>query len=102
MDAGGLISDDIIIALVKDRLQRGDCKAGYLFDGFPRTTVQVECLKMLYEKMTQLWREFYGTPLGIHFRQPVVQIVVLFVDARAELGAPVEEGLADRPLPLSA
>ena len=37
MDAGGLVSDDIIIGLVKDRLQQDDCKAGYLFDGFPRT-----------------------------------------------------------------
>ena len=45
MDAGGLVSDDIIIGLVKDRLLQDDCKAGYLFDGFPRTLPQAEAMK---------------------------------------------------------
>jgi adenylate kinase len=45
MDAGGLVSDDIIIGLVKDRLREDDCKAGYMFDGFPRTIPQAEAMK---------------------------------------------------------
>ncbi|QDX82525.1 adenylate kinase [Denitratisoma sp. DHT3] len=45
MDAGGLVSDDIIIGLVKDRLTQDDCKAGYMFDGFPRTIPQAEAMK---------------------------------------------------------
>lgn len=45
MDAGGLVSDDIIIGLVKDRLQQDDCKGGYLFDGFPRTIPQAEAMR---------------------------------------------------------
>ena len=45
MDAGGLVSDDIIIGLVKDRLQQDDCKAGYMFDGFPRTLPQADAMK---------------------------------------------------------
>ena len=45
MDSGGLVSDDIIIGLVKDRLLEDDCKAGYLFDGFPRTIPQAEAMK---------------------------------------------------------
>ncbi|AGW88983.1 adenylate kinase [Ralstonia pickettii DTP0602] len=45
MDAGGLVSDDIIIGLVKDRLKEDDCKNGYLFDGFPRTIPQAEAMK---------------------------------------------------------
>jgi len=45
MDAGGLVSDEIIIGLVKDRLQQPDCQAGYLFDGFPRTIPQAEAMK---------------------------------------------------------
>ncbi|ABL01892.1 Adenylate kinase [Candidatus Ruthia magnifica str. Cm (Calyptogena magnifica)] len=45
MDVGGLISDDIIIGLVKERIQENDCKNGFLFDGFPRTIVQAEALK---------------------------------------------------------
>jgi adenylate kinase len=45
MDAGGLVSDDIIIGLVKDRLKESDCAGGYLFDGFPRTLPQADALK---------------------------------------------------------
>jgi adenylate kinase len=45
MDAGGLVSDDIIIGLVKERLKNDDCKNGFLFDGFPRTLVQANALK---------------------------------------------------------
>lgn len=45
MDAGGLVSDDIIIGLVKDRLKQPDCANGYLFDGFPRTTPQADAMK---------------------------------------------------------
>ncbi len=45
IDAGGLVSDDIIIGLVRDRLQADDCKNGYLFDGFPRTIPQADALK---------------------------------------------------------
>ena len=45
MDAGRLVSDEIIIGLVKERLQQDDCRAGYLFDGFPRTLPQAEAMK---------------------------------------------------------
>jgi adenylate kinase len=45
MDAGGLVSDDIIIGLVKDRLKEPDCANGYLFDGFPRTVPQADAMK---------------------------------------------------------
>jgi adenylate kinase len=45
MDAGQLVSDDIIVGLVRERLERPDCGRGYLFDGFPRTIPQAEALK---------------------------------------------------------
>ncbi|MDQ5920592.1 MAG: adenylate kinase [Pseudomonadota bacterium] len=44
MDSGGLVSDEIVIGLVKERLQADDCKNGYLFDGFPRTLKQADSL----------------------------------------------------------
>jgi len=45
MDAGKLVSDDIIIALVKERLKQPDCAGGYLFDGVPRTIPQAEAMR---------------------------------------------------------
>jgi adenylate kinase len=44
MDAGGLVSDDIIIGLVKERIKEADCANGFLFDGFPRTIPQAEAM----------------------------------------------------------
>jgi adenylate kinase len=44
MDAGGLVSDDIIIGLVKDRIAQSDCANGFLFDGFPRTIPQAQAM----------------------------------------------------------
>ena len=45
MDSGALVSDEIIIALVKERITAADCKAGFLFDGFPRTIPQAEAME---------------------------------------------------------
>ena len=45
MDAGGLVSDDIIIGLVKERIAQPDCAKGFLFDGFPRTIPQADAMK---------------------------------------------------------
>jgi adenylate kinase len=45
MDSGGLVSDDLIINLVKERIAQSDCAAGFLFDGFPRTIPQADAMK---------------------------------------------------------
>ena len=45
MDSGGLVSDDIIIGLVKERITQSDCAKGFLFDGFPRTIPQADAMK---------------------------------------------------------
>jgi adenylate kinase len=51
MDAGHLVSDDIIIGLVQERLKEADCARGYLFDGFPRTIPQADALKSAQVKV---------------------------------------------------
>ncbi len=45
MDSGGLVPDEVIIGLVKERIKDADCQAGFLFDGFPRTIPQAEAMK---------------------------------------------------------
>lgn len=51
MDSGQLVSDDIIIGLVRERLKEADCQKGYLFDGFPRTVPQADALKAAAVKL---------------------------------------------------
>ncbi|MBP6864170.1 MAG: nucleoside monophosphate kinase [Candidatus Didemnitutus sp.] len=91
-EAGSLIGDREVLSVLLRQLLKPEYRDGVILDGFPRTKVQVDCLKMLYEKMVQLWREFYGTPLGIHFRQPVVHIVVLFVDEKESISRQLKRG----------
>ena len=45
MDAGGLVSDEIILGLIDERIKQDDCSNGFLFDGFPRTLEQADALK---------------------------------------------------------
>ena len=51
MKAGNLVTDDLIMGIMEQRLQQDDCKKGYLLDGFPRTIPQAEALKILLEKL---------------------------------------------------
>ena len=51
MDAGDLVSDDLIMGIMGERLKEDDCKSGYLLDGFPRTIPQAEALKVLLADM---------------------------------------------------
>ena len=91
-DAGNMVGDREVMALLLRQLLRVEYRDGAILDGFPRTKVQVECLKLLVDKMQGLRREFYGTPLSIHFRQPTVHIMVLFVDEKESIARQLKRG----------
>ncbi len=91
-DAGSMVGDREVIALLFHRLLQPQYRDGVILDGFPRTKVQVECLKLLADKMHQLRREFYHTPLGINFRQATVHIMVLFVDEKTSVERQLHRG----------
>ena len=110
-DTGAMVGDRDVIGLVLRELLRPEYLDGVILDGFPRTNVQVECLKLLVDKMHALRREFYNTPLSTHFRQPTIHIMVLFVDEKESVARQLKRGretkalmelasrTADRPLP---
>ncbi len=84
-DAGGLVGDREVIGIVLRELLKPEYRDGAVLDGFPRTKVQVDCMKLLVDRMRELRNEFHSTPLGIHFRQPTVHIMVLFVSEQVSI-----------------
>jgi len=97
-DAGSMVGDRDVIGLVLRELLRAEYHDGVILDGFPRTHVQVECLKLLVDKMHALRREFYNTPLSIHFRQPTIHIMVLFVDEKESVARQLKRGRETKAL----
>jgi len=95
-DAGAMVGDREVVGLLLRELMKPAYRDGVILDGFPRTRVQVECLKMLVDKMQLLRQEFYGTPLSIHFRQPTVHIMVLFVDEKESIARQLKRGRETR------
>lgn len=91
-DAGGMVGDREVISLLLGRLLEPRYRDGVILDGFPRTKVQVECLKLLVERIQALRSEFYNTPLGIHFRQTTIHIMVLFVDEKTSVERQLKRG----------
>jgi adenylate kinase len=95
-DAGSMVGDREVIDLLFHRLLQPQYRDGVILDGFPRTKVQVECLKLLVDKMQALRKEFYRTPVGIHFRQPTIHIMVLFVDEATSVARQIRRGVEVR------
>jgi len=91
-DSGGMVGDREVVGILLRHLLRPEFRDGVILDGFPRTKVQVECLKLLVNRMHQLRREFYQTPLSIHFRQPTIHIMVLFVDEKESVARQLKRG----------
>ncbi len=92
-DSGGMVGDREVINLLFRRLLEPQFRDGVILDGFPRTKVQVECLKLLVEHIQALRREFYHTSLGINFRQTIIHIMVLFVDEHTSVERQLKRGM---------
>ena len=89
---GGIVSDRVVVSILFRKLLEKEYINGAVLDGFPRTKVQVECLKMLYANLRELRREFNHTPLGVHFRQPTYRIMVLFIDEKESIARQLKRG----------
>ena len=91
-DAGMMVGDREVLAILLRELLKPEYADGCILDGFPRTEVQVDALKQLVTKMHGLREEFHHTPLGIHFRQPTVHIMVLFVEEHISVERQLRRG----------
>lgn len=92
-DAGHMVGDREVMRLLFRKLIEPAYRDGVILDGFPRTKVQVECLKLLVDRMHSLRREFYHTALRMHFRHPTIHIMVLFVDEKTSVERQMKRGL---------
>lgn len=90
--SGGMVGDREVVGLVFRKLLEREYRDGCVLDGFPRTSVQVECLNLLVMKMNQLWREYRETPLAINFRKPTIHVMVLFVDEKTSIERQLSRG----------
>ncbi len=89
---GGMVGDREVVGILLRKLLEPEQQNGALLDGFPRTKVQVECLKLLFDEMIALRREFSGTAEIIHFKKPIFHIMVLFVDETESVARQLKRG----------
>lgn len=92
-DAGMLVGDREVIEIMLRKLLDPVYKSGAVVDGFPRTKVQVECVKLLYQKLIELRLKFKETLYTEHFKKPHFHIVVLFIDEKESVKRQVNRGL---------
>lgn len=84
-DSGQLVGDREVMGILLRKMLEPEFRDGAVLDGFPRTKVQVECMKLLVKKISKLHREHAETDLAIHFRRPAIHVMVLFVDEKTSV-----------------
>jgi adenylate kinase len=75
-----LVGDEEVIFLLLEAMLKPEYSFGLIVDGFPRTMVQVQCLKLLQARLLQLWQDYMDTPFASNFHRPMFRVVVLYVD----------------------
>jgi adenylate kinase len=89
---GGMVGDKEVLTVLLRRLLDETYRDGVVLDGFPRTPVQVECLKLLVDRIGELHDQFASTPLAIHFRRPTIHAMVLFVSESTSIARQLGRG----------
>jgi adenylate kinase len=89
---GRMVGDQEVIGILFRELLKPEYRDGALLDGFPRTKVQVECLKMLVDHIDSLSEQFADTSLAIHFRRPTIHVMVLFVTEKTSVARQMLRG----------
>lgn len=84
-DDGKLVGDREVMAILFRKMLEEEFRDGAVLDGFPRTEVQVECMKMLVQKIAALHREYANSPLASQFRRPTIHVMVLLVDEKTSV-----------------
>lgn len=91
-NAGGMVGDREVVSLLFEELLSPCYHEGVIIDGFPRTKVQVECLKMFYQAMLELHLEYRNTPHARYFRKPMFRIALLFVSEEVSVQRQLKRG----------
>src|SRR6187455_3346834 len=89
---GVMVGDKEVLSLLLRKLLEPIYRDGVVLDGFPRTPVQVECLKLLVDNISALHDHFADTPLAIHFRRPTIHAMVLFVSESTSIARQLGRG----------
>ena len=91
-NAAKMVGDREVIGLLFEELLSPQYHEGVIIDGFPRTKVQVECLKMFYNAALELHNEYRSTPLARYFRKPMFRIALLFVEGEVSVERQLKRG----------
>lgn len=92
MDAGILAGDREVTGIIFRKLLDPIYASGAIVDGFPRTMVQVECLKLFYNKLTESRAQLLKTNPNAHMRRPHFHIIVLFIDEEESVKRQINRG----------
>ncbi|MDA0812320.1 MAG: nucleoside monophosphate kinase, partial [Verrucomicrobia bacterium] len=84
-DNGMLVGDREVMGILLRKMLGEEFRDGAVLDGFPRSKVQVECMKLLVKKISFLHRKYAETALAAFFRQPTIHVMVLFVDEKTSV-----------------
>jgi adenylate kinase len=91
-ESGQMVGDRPVVEIILRELLKPEYRDGAVLDGFPRTRVQVECLKLLVGKISALHKQYSNTPHAKDFRRPTVHAMVLFASEKTSVDRQLQRG----------